>query len=43
MDPDFLSLPPEVIQLSMRTHQKYFAVNDAKTGKLARAPRLSVK
>jgi glycyl-tRNA synthetase beta chain len=35
MDPDFLSLPPEVIQLSMRTHQKYFAVNDAKTGKLA--------
>ena len=35
MDPDFLTLPPEVIQLSMRTHQKYFAVNDAKTGKLA--------
>ncbi|WP_375210584.1 glycine--tRNA ligase subunit beta [Hyphomonas jannaschiana] len=35
MDPDFLSLPPEVIQLSMRTHQKYFAVNNAKTGKLA--------
>jgi glycyl-tRNA synthetase beta chain len=35
MDPDFLDLPPEVIRLSMRTHQKYFAVNDAKTGKLA--------
>jgi glycyl-tRNA synthetase beta chain len=35
MDPDFLSLPPEVITLSMRTHQKYFAVNDRKTGKLA--------
>ncbi|KCZ54955.1 hypothetical protein HY29_01745 [Hyphomonas beringensis] len=35
MDPDFLALPPEVIQLSMRTHQKYFAVNDKKTGKLA--------
>ena len=35
MDPDFLDLPPEVITLSMRTHQKYFAVNDAKTGKLA--------
>ncbi|MEO0817583.1 MAG: glycine--tRNA ligase subunit beta [Pseudomonadota bacterium] len=35
MDPAFLELPPEVIQLSMRTHQKYFAVNDAKTGKLA--------
>ena len=35
MDPAFLSLPPEVIQLSMRTHQKYFAVRDPKTGKLA--------
>ncbi|MEH6807855.1 MAG: glycine--tRNA ligase subunit beta [Hyphomonas oceanitis] len=35
MDPDFLDLPPEVITLSMRTHQKYFAVNDAKSGKLA--------
>ena len=35
MDPDFLELPPEVITLSMRTHQKYFAVTDNKTGKLA--------
>ncbi|RIJ32953.1 glycine--tRNA ligase subunit beta [Henriciella mobilis] len=35
MDPDFLSLPGEVIQLSMRTHQKYFAVRDPKTGDLA--------
>ncbi|MEM1150373.1 MAG: glycine--tRNA ligase subunit beta, partial [Pseudomonadota bacterium] len=35
MDPAFLELPPEVVQLSMRTHQKYFAVNDAKTGSLA--------
>ncbi|MEM9739629.1 MAG: glycine--tRNA ligase subunit beta [Pseudomonadota bacterium] len=35
MDPAFLALPPEVIQLSMRTHQKYFAVRDTKTGKLA--------
>ena len=35
MDPDFLDLPGEVIQLSMRTHQKYFAVRDPKTGKLA--------
>jgi glycyl-tRNA synthetase beta chain len=26
MDPAFLSLPPEVIRTSMRTHQKYFAV-----------------
>ncbi|AXE63286.1 glycine--tRNA ligase subunit beta [Hyphomonas sp. CACIAM 19H1] len=35
MDPDFLDLPPEVITLSMRTHQKYFAANSKKTGKLA--------
>lgn len=35
MDPAFLELPPEVIQLSMRTHQKYFAVRDPKTRKLA--------
>tara|TARA_R110000764_G_scaffold139996_1_gene228078 strand:- start:127 stop:2340 length:2214 start_codon:yes stop_codon:yes gene_type:complete len=35
MDPAFLELPPEVITLSMRTHQKYFAVTDKKTGKLA--------
>lgn len=35
MDPLFLELPPEVIQLSMRVHQKYFAVRDKKTGNLA--------
>ncbi len=35
MDPDFLDLPGEVIRLSMRTHQKYFAVRDPKTQKLA--------
>ncbi|MAI91462.1 glycine--tRNA ligase subunit beta [Ponticaulis sp.] len=35
MDPAFLDLPEEVIQLSMRVHQKYFAVRDPKTGKLA--------
>jgi glycyl-tRNA synthetase beta chain len=35
MDPAFLELPPEVIQLSMRTHQKYFAVRDPKSGDLA--------
>lgn len=35
MDPDFLDLPPEVITLSMRTHQKYFAATDKKTGTLA--------
>lgn len=27
MEPSFLDLPPEVIKLSMRTHQKYFAVH----------------
>ncbi len=33
MDPQFLALPPEVIQLSMKVHQKYFAVRDpAKAG-----------
>ncbi|XBQ15139.1 MAG: glycine--tRNA ligase subunit beta [Oceanicaulis sp.] len=34
MEPGFLDLPPEVIQLTMKTHQKYFAVQD-KDGKLA--------
>jgi len=34
MDPAFLTLPPEVIKTSMRTHQKYFAVRDA-AGKMA--------
>src|SRR5690606_19970372 len=35
MDPAFLDLPGEVIRLSMRTHQKYFAVLDPKAGKPA--------
>ncbi|MFO1016398.1 MAG: glycine--tRNA ligase subunit beta [Hyphomonadaceae bacterium] len=35
MDRDFLNLPGEVIRLSMRTHQKYFAVRDPKKGGLA--------
>lgn len=35
MDPAFLNLPGEVIRLSMRTHQKYFAVRDPKTKGLA--------
>ena len=34
MDPAFLDLPPEVIRTSMRTHQKYFAVRDPKSGGL---------
>ncbi|KQS55553.1 glycine--tRNA ligase subunit beta [Brevundimonas sp. Leaf363] len=29
MDPQFLTLPPEVIRLSMKVHQKYFAVRPA--------------
>ncbi len=35
MDPAFLDLPPEVIRTSMRVHQRFFAVRDPKTGKLA--------
>ncbi|WKL56301.1 glycine--tRNA ligase subunit beta [Asticcacaulis sp. ZE23SCel15] len=35
MDPKFLTLPPEVIKTSMKTHQKYFAVKDNKSGKMA--------
>jgi glycyl-tRNA synthetase beta chain len=35
MDPSFLDLPPEVSRLSMKTHQKYFAVRDPATGGLA--------
>lgn len=34
MDPRFLTLPPEVIKTSMRTHQKYFAVRGG-DGKMA--------
>lgn len=35
MDPAFLDLPPEVIRLSMKVHQKYFAVRDPARGGLA--------
>jgi glycyl-tRNA synthetase beta chain len=35
MDKAFLDLPAEVIRLTMRTHQRYFAVRDPKSGKLA--------
>jgi glycyl-tRNA synthetase beta chain len=42
MDPAFLDLPPEVIRLSMRTHQKYFAVRDPKKGEGALAPKFIV-
>ena len=36
-DPAFLDVPPEVIQLTMRTNQKYFACVDAADGSLAPA------
>lgn len=36
-DPSFLDVPPEVIQLTMRTNQKYFACRDPKSGRLAPA------
>ena len=35
IDKQFMDLPPEILQTSMRTHQKYFALRDPKTGKLA--------
>lgn len=35
MDPSFLELPAEVIRLSMRTHQKYFAVKKKNSDDLA--------
>ena len=40
MDPAFLTLPPEVIRTSMRTHQKYFAVR--KPGEAGLAPHFLV-
>ncbi|WP_208348247.1 glycine--tRNA ligase subunit beta [Pseudaestuariivita rosea] len=33
---DYLDLPPEVLQTSMREHQKFFSVRDTKTGKIVR-------
>lgn len=35
MDPQFLDLPPEVVRLSMKVHQKYFAVRDPSRDGLA--------
>ena len=35
MDAGFLDLPPEVIRTSMRVHQRYFAVRDPASGRLA--------
>jgi glycyl-tRNA synthetase beta chain len=42
MDASFLDLPPEVIKLSMRTHQKYFAVRDPAKGDGSLAPKFIV-
>lgn len=33
---DFLHLPPEVLQTSMKEHQKFFSVRDPKTGQIVR-------
>ena len=35
IESQFMDLPPEILQTSMRTHQKYFALRDPKTGKMA--------
>jgi glycyl-tRNA synthetase beta chain len=40
MDPAFLDLPGEIVRLSMRTHQKYFAVRAA-SGKAGAAASLA--
>ncbi|MBI1360680.1 MAG: glycine--tRNA ligase subunit beta [Alphaproteobacteria bacterium] len=42
MDKAFLDLPPEVIKLSMRTHQKYFAVRDPSRKDGGLAPKFIV-
>ena len=35
IEDQFMDVPPEILQSSMRTHQKYFALRDPKTGKMA--------
>jgi glycyl-tRNA synthetase beta chain len=32
---EFMDVPPEILQTSMRTHQKYFSLRDPKTGRMA--------
>lgn len=34
IDREFLELPPEVLQTSMKEHQKFFSVKNAKTGRI---------
>jgi glycyl-tRNA synthetase beta chain len=36
IDDDFLDLPPEVLQTSMKEHQKFFSVKNPKTGRIER-------
>ncbi|WP_138935658.1 glycine--tRNA ligase subunit beta [Roseovarius arcticus] len=36
IDDAFLGLPPEVLQTSMREHQKFFSVRSSKTGRIER-------
>ena len=36
IDQEFLELPPEVLQTSMREHQKFFSVSSPKSGKITR-------
>ena len=36
IDEDFLELPAEVLQTSMREHQKFFSVSNTKTGRIER-------
>ncbi len=36
IDPAFKDLPPEVLQSSMREHQKFFSVRNPKTGRIER-------
>ncbi len=35
IDDEFMSVPPEVLSTSMKSHQKYFSVKDPKSGELA--------
>jgi glycyl-tRNA synthetase beta chain len=35
IEDQFMDVPPEILQTSMRTHQKYFALRDPKSGKMA--------
>ena len=35
IEDEFMDVPPEILQTSMRTHQKYFSLRDPKTGKMA--------